>query len=76
MLMSLGKVKYMEKLLTVQQLSEFIQYSPKTIYQWVHVGFIPHYKLPKGIRFRTEEIQHWLRNKRRGGRPAYKLEVN
>lgn len=50
----------MEKLLTIQQLSELIQVSPKTIYQRIHIGFIPCYKLSKGIRFNVLEVEQWL----------------
>jgi len=64
-----------EKLLTIQQLSELIQVSPKTIYQWTHIGYVPYYKLPKGIRFRQQEVEIWLKRKKKGGRFRYKVEV-
>ena len=63
----------MEKLLSIQQLSELIQVSPKIIYQWTHTGYIPHYKLPKGIRFREQDIETWLRNRLRKGRGKLKI---
>jgi excisionase family DNA binding protein len=62
-----------EKLLTIQQLGDLIQVSPKTIYQWTHIGFIPHYKFPKGVRFRQEEILTWLRRRKARGRKQMKL---
>jgi excisionase family DNA binding protein len=65
-----------EKLLTIQQLSDLIQISPKTIYQWTHIGFIPHYKFPKGIRFYEEEILAWLKKRKAGGRKQMKLNVD
>ena len=40
-----------------RQLSEVIQVSPRTIYDWTHVGFIPHYKLPKEVRFKINLTQ-------------------
>lgn len=55
----------MEKLLTIDELSELIQVSKRTIYEWTHIGFIPHYKLPKGVRFKESEIEKWL-DKRKG----------
>ena len=64
----------MEKLLTIQQLSELIQVRPKTIYQWTHTGFIPHYKLPKGVRFRPFEIDIWLKKRQRKGRGRYRVD--
>lgn len=66
----------MEKLLTIKDLSELLQVSPKTIYQWTHTGFIPHYKLPKGVRFRMADIEKWLKTIKTIGRDRYKLEVN
>lgn len=65
----------MDKLLTIQQLSEYLQVSPKTIYQWTHIGFIPYYKFPKGVRFREEEILNWMVKRRNKGRQTYKLTI-
>jgi len=63
----------MEKLLTIQQLSDLLQVSIKTIYQWTHTDFIPHYKLPKGVRFKTVEVERWLERRKRKGRSTYHL---
>jgi excisionase family DNA binding protein len=65
----------MEKLLTVEQLGELIQISRRTIYEWSHSGFIPHYKLPKGVRFKASEVEKWLNSKKRKGRNQYKLNI-
>ena len=65
----------MEKLLTIRQLGELIQVSPKTIYQWTHIGFIPHYKLSKGVRFNEKEVEEWIKRKRVKGRSAYRLSI-
>jgi len=63
-----------EKLLTIRQLSDLIQVSPKTIYQWTHIGFIPHYKFPKGLRFKVREIERWLEKRKQNGRFKYCLQ--
>jgi excisionase family DNA binding protein len=65
-----------EKLLTIRQLSDLIQVSPKTIYQWTHIGFMPYYKFPKGVRFRTAEVEKWLEKRKHNGREKYCLQVN
>ena len=65
----------MEKLLTIKQLSELLQVSPKTIYQWTHIGFIPHYKLPKGVRFNESDINKWIQHKRIKGRVSYNTNI-
>jgi len=64
-----------EKLLTVQQLGELIQVSPKTIYQWTHIGFIPHYKLPKGVRFSPWRVMGWLSGREKKGRGSMKIDL-
>ena len=64
----------MEKLLTVGQLSELIQISRSTLYEWTHVGFIPHYKFPKGLRFEETEISGWIR-KRQKNRSPFKMQI-
>lgn len=65
----------MKKLLTVQDLSDLLQVSPKTIYQWTHTGFVPHYRFPKGIRFSQEKIERWLANRAVKGRSTLKIEL-
>jgi len=65
-----------KKLLTVEQLSELIQVSPKTIYQWTHIRFIPFYKFPKGIRFSEDQILHWLEKRKIKGRSTFRIECN
>ena len=66
----------MEKLLTIQQLSELIQVSRNTIYEWTHISFIPHYKFPKGVRFRVSDIEKWLKDKKRKGRNTREIKIN
>jgi excisionase family DNA binding protein len=63
-----------EPFLTIKQLSDLIQVSPKTIYQWTHSGFIPHYKFPKGVRFREGEVDDWLKKRQRKGRVTFKVQ--
>ena len=35
----------MEKLLKINEVSEILQVSPKTVYNWVCYGYIPHFKV-------------------------------
>lgn len=62
----------MKKLLTIQQLSELIQISRNTLYEWTHIGFIPHCKFPKGIHFRVSDIERWLQKRKKRGKSAYR----
>lgn len=53
------------KLVTVTQLSEMLNIRPKTLYDWVHKGRIPHYKLEGSLRFDFDEVKRWVITKRR-----------
>ncbi len=68
--------KPVEKLITVEELSQILQISRSTIYDWSSTGFVPHYKLPKGIRFKMSEIEKWLLARRKKGRKRYKIILN
>ncbi len=50
----------MDKLLTIDELTVFLTVKKSTIYQWVHIGLIPHIKVGRLLRFREEDIQKWL----------------
>lgn len=65
----------MEKLLTVKDLSKWLQVSPALVYKWVHYGFIPHLKIGSVIRFQEKQVERWLKTRERKGRVAYKLQA-
>ena len=58
----------LDRLLTINQLSEVIQIKVPTIYRWVHEGYIPHLKINHLIRFKETEVAEWLEKKNRKGR--------
>lgn len=58
----------MEQLLTSKQLSELLQVNLSTVYKWTHMGFIPHVKLGKSIRFNKQDVERWLSERQRKGR--------
>jgi len=45
-----------------------------TIYDWTHADYIPHYKFPKGLRFKPSEVERWLRRRQKRGRENYQVE--
>lgn len=61
----------MERLLTVKDVAELLQVSKRTIYDWTHVGYIPHYKFPNGVRFKEDQLDKWLKNRLIKGRIEY-----
>lgn len=50
----------MEKLLSAKQVSELLEVSQATVYDWVSRGRIPYVKLGRLIRFKKTEIFHWV----------------
>ncbi len=61
------------KLLTVKELSEILNVSPKTLYQWVELGQIPSHKLVRSVRFDWDQIQKWLQKNEKGPSPRYNI---
>lgn len=59
----------MEKLLTVQEISDLLGVKPSTVRKWVHLGFIPHVKLGRAVRFERKGIEEWVSEQTREGRP-------
>jgi len=47
-------------LVTAKQLAAATQIAESTIYQWVHMGYIPHTRLGRRVRFDLAEVQAWL----------------
>ena len=65
----------MEKLLTIQQLSDLLQIKPSTVYKWVHYHYIPSVKLGASVRFKEKKIEEWLQKRERKGRRSYKIQI-
>ncbi len=68
-------VERMEKLLTVEEIAEYLKLRPSTIYQWTHQGFIPHIKVGNRVRFKISQIEKWLEKRTLEGRARRRLEV-
>jgi excisionase family DNA binding protein len=49
-----------QSLLNVSEVSSFLQVHPKTIYEWKRQGKIPFIERNGLIRFKKEDIEHWL----------------
>ena len=47
-------------LLTVRDLAHRLQIKPSTLYAWAAQGRIPCLKIHGVVRFRREEIEHWV----------------
>ena len=47
-----------------------------TIYQWTHIGYIPHFKLGRFVRFREKDVLDWMEFKKVNGRKERCVEVD
>ncbi len=62
----------MEKLLTIDELAEVLSAKKSTIYQWVHLGLIPHMKVGRLLRFKEGDIEKWLSSKQVEPSPRFR----
>jgi len=51
-----------ERLLSVEELAEYLQLSTKTVYRMLRRGQVPCYRVGNQWRFRKETIDAWLEN--------------
>ncbi len=61
-------------LLTVGQVADWLQVKQRTVYQWVHVGYIPAIKLGALVRFDQASIMDWVKKRETPGRPKRQPE--
>lgn len=54
--------------LTVKELSGYIKIKEKTIYYLVNQGSIPHYRINTLVRFKKDDIDHWMETNKAGSR--------
>lgn len=57
----------MDHFIDINQLSEFLNVKPATIYSWIHEERIPYYKINRLVRFNLKEIVEWLEKKKYRG---------
>lgn len=53
-----------ERLLTIDEVAEFLHINPMTVYAWVKDGKIPAFKIGKVWRFKKTEIDEWLKKQK------------
>lgn len=49
-----------DKMMTINELAEFLSVSRHTIYGWTSMRSLPYYKLGRTVRFRKKDIEAWL----------------
>ncbi|MDE2490378.1 MAG: helix-turn-helix domain-containing protein [Elusimicrobia bacterium] len=68
----------MERLLTVDEVADWLRVKPRTVYQWVHEGYIPLIKIGALVRFDHAAVAAWLKTRSVPGRAkrAVEFDVN
>lgn len=65
----------MNRLLTPDEIAEKLGVKKVTIYQWTHIGYIPHFKLGRFVRFRESDVLQWLESRARAGRRKRAIDL-
>ncbi len=66
----------MEKYVPIKDVAIYLSVSTSTVYHWVNIQFIPHYKVRTKLRFKLSEIENWMKRRRVKGRDSYKLAID
>lgn len=54
----------MKKYITVEELSDLLQLSPRTIYQYTSNQTLPYVKIGSSVRFDVDDIKAWIEGKK------------
>ena len=49
-----------DKMMTIEELAEFLSISRYTLYNWTSTRNLPFYKIGRTVRFRMKDIEAWL----------------
>lgn len=60
-----GEVKLMARLIDIDELAEYLKLKKQTIYNWLNQGKISGMKVGGVWRFDRDDIDTWLRSKKR-----------
>ncbi len=64
-----------ERLMTVNDVAGWLQVKPRTVYQWVHEGYIPVTKIGALVRFDQGSVAAWVKKREVAGRTRRQLDV-
>jgi excisionase family DNA binding protein len=56
-----------EPLIDIKELEKRLQLPRSWLYTQAAIGYLPHYKVGKYLRFKASEVETWLEKHRRGG---------
>jgi excisionase family DNA binding protein len=59
----------------VDEAADFLGIRPKTLYEWVRQGRVPHRKIGFNVRFDPDELESWVASQSQGPEPAERTAV-
>jgi PTS system nitrogen regulatory IIA component len=63
-----------EKLMTLQDVAEFLQIKERTVYDWAKKGKIPGFKLGNVWRFKPEDLNIWIEEQKQDSPRSHALK--
>jgi excisionase family DNA binding protein len=66
----------MKRLLTPEQLAEWLSVKVSTVYQWTHTGYVPFVKVGRLVRFNQDDVERWLKKRSHKGRPSNRRSMS
>ena len=54
----------MEKLLTLDEVTELLGIKEKTVYKYTSLNMIPHIKIGNRLRFDYDDLMKWIKSKK------------
>jgi excisionase family DNA binding protein len=64
----------MEKLLNANQVADYLNCSPKSVYSWARSGVMPSYKINGLLRFKSTEIEALLNSSKVNAEPIIDIK--
>ena len=65
-----------DRLLTPEELCDWLQVQKSTLYKWTHYQYVPFVKVGRFVRFRQSEIKAWLEKRSCQGRALGTVDVD
>lgn len=54
----------MERLIGIKEIAEYLGVTVNTMYAWVHCQQIPFYKVGRLVKFKKQDIDRWLEERK------------
>lgn len=55
-------LEVMDRWLSVQEIAQYLGISKETVYRWLEKGKIPAHRVGKLWKFKTSEVDQWIKN--------------